>query len=71
MPLTKDQIAERAKKTSTIEVSIDSLNDTVLMRTPSIAEWRRINANHVKTLNRRSSTTNGGDGRSGWCVSLQ
>ena len=50
MPLTKDQIAERAKKKSTIEVSTDSLNDTVLMRTPSIAEWRRINANHVKTL---------------------
>ena len=50
MPLTKDQITERAKKTSTTEVSIDSLNDTVLMRTPSIAEWRRINANHVKTL---------------------
>ncbi len=50
MPLTKDQIAERAKKTNTVEVRIESLNDTVLMRTPSIAEWRRINANHAKTL---------------------
>ena len=42
MPLTKDQISERAKKTNTIEVSIEALRDTVLMRTPSIAEWRRI-----------------------------
>ena len=50
MPLTKDQIAERAKKTNTVEVRVESLNDTVLMRTPSIAEWRRINANHAKTL---------------------
>ena len=50
MPLTKDQISERAKKTNTIEVSIEALGDTVLMRTPSIAEWRRINANHAKTL---------------------
>ena len=37
MPLTKDQISERAKKTNTIEVSIEALGDTVLMRTPSIA----------------------------------
>ena len=29
MPLTKDQIAERAKKTNTVEVRIESLNDTV------------------------------------------
>lgn len=50
MPLTKNEIAERAKKTNTVEVRIESLNDTVLMRTPSIAEWRRINANHAKTL---------------------
>ena len=50
MPLTKTDITERAKKTNTIEVRIESLNDTVLMRTPSIAEWRRINANHAKTL---------------------
>ena len=50
MPLTKNEIAERAKKTNTVEVRVESLNDTVLMRTPSIAEWRRINANHAKTL---------------------
>ena len=50
MPLTKTEIAERAKKTNTVEVRIESLNDTVLLRTPSIAEWRRINANHAKTL---------------------
>ena len=50
MPLTKTEIAERAKKTNTVEVRIESLNDTVMMRTPSIAEWRRINANHAKTL---------------------
>ena len=50
MPLTKSDIVERAKKTTTVEVRIEALDDTVLMRTPSIAEWRRINANHAKTL---------------------
>jgi hypothetical protein len=48
MPLTKDDIRSLAGKPTVIEVHVHSLNDTVFMRTPSIAEWRRITEAHTK-----------------------
>ncbi len=50
MPLTKNDIKLKAAKPVLVEVHIEALDDTVFMRTPSIAEWRRITESHTKVV---------------------
>ena len=47
MPLTRKDIESRAESPKVKEVRIELLGDTVYMRSPSIAEWRRINQEHL------------------------
>ena len=50
MPLTKIRFLNVPRKQIRLRFQSKLSGDTVLMRTPSIAEWRRINANHAKTM---------------------
>jgi len=47
MPLTRKDIESRAEAPTVKEIKIERLGGTVYMRSPSMAEWRRIHQAHL------------------------